>query len=311
MRFVIKPDSSKTNKLNSVSTYNKLKELCLTKNKKLIEDGIYRDSFDTEDGKQSHVFNKLAISYLYKCAYCEKQTGKGDIEHYRPKNAVAEDKNHDGYYWLSYEWSNLLPSCIYCNREGGKQTQFPIMGKRVSNHYNLKNGELDLDSFKATTSPLIDETPYLLHPEIDNPEDYFSFKIDLNNKGIRIKGIDKKGRGKKTIAICKLNRQELLLDRKKSVIDELKSALRSAFGKYIKSNNQDQLNYDLNNILDALIHKGNDCDNTHTLLRKYIVKDITNFNQIIVPFLDSLWEEDVVRAFESFFTPSESGPPTP
>jgi hypothetical protein len=42
---------------------------------------------------------------------------------------------HPGYYWLAYEWTNLLPSCYDCNsfrRHGtmkagpGKNERFPV-----------------------------------------------------------------------------------------------------------------------------------------------------------------------------------------
>src|SRR5689334_19247956 len=40
-----------------------------------------------------------------KCAYCESPIGPGayaDLENFRPKLQ---------YWWLTYEWSNLLPAC--------------------------------------------------------------------------------------------------------------------------------------------------------------------------------------------------------
>src|SRR5215468_8122036 len=68
-----------------------------------------------------------------KCAYCEeKLSGQpGDVEHFRPKGRVCDatfrqvfidhprwGRNiaHPGYYWLAYDWDNLLPSCADCNR---------------------------------------------------------------------------------------------------------------------------------------------------------------------------------------------------
>ena len=67
-----------------------------------------------------------------KCAYCESQISAdqpGDVEHFRPKGRVmGEDGKpvliklgnkevpHPGYYWLAYDWRNLLPACARCNR---------------------------------------------------------------------------------------------------------------------------------------------------------------------------------------------------
>jgi hypothetical protein len=98
-----------------------------------------------------------------KCAYCEapiRDYQHGDVEHFRPKagisdengqpvylldeegqirvNADGEPVEHPGYYWLAYEWTNLLPSCVKCNqtdvRQGsrvGKHTRFPVEGRHA------------------------------------------------------------------------------------------------------------------------------------------------------------------------------------
>jgi len=106
---------------------------------------------------------KVAMKFLlplfhYKCAYCESfisSTQPGDVEHYRPKGRIKDsegkvvrircgdaDIEHPGYWWLCYEWTNLLPSCIDCNRRrrhgdedavAGKADWFPIAGTRATN----------------------------------------------------------------------------------------------------------------------------------------------------------------------------------
>ena len=57
-------------------------------------------------------------------------------------------------------------------------------------------------SFKIDSKELAAEKPHLLHPEADKPEDFFSFEVDENKSGIRIKGIDADSRGENTINIC-------------------------------------------------------------------------------------------------------------
>src|SRR5262249_35649587 len=92
-----------------------------------------------------------------RCAYCEgdvKATSFGDAEHWRPKGAVTEDgapvraesgEEHPGYFWLAYEWRNLLPACQECNsgeaEYKGKGTQFPICGTRVFGPENYVSHE--------------------------------------------------------------------------------------------------------------------------------------------------------------------------
>lgn len=112
-----------------------------------IDDDLYKEM------KHSFYFNNSG-PFFGKCAYCEQtvsnnQNQPGDVEHFRPKGKVCnidnevvivrvgdEEVNHPGYYWLAYEWTNLLPSCAACNRRlkvphrsnsyTGKGMRFPV-----------------------------------------------------------------------------------------------------------------------------------------------------------------------------------------
>ena len=72
-----------------------------------------------------------------KCWYCESDDARSDrpIDHYRPKNAIAECDDHDGYWWLAFSWDNFRYCCTFCNSHrvdkvhgtaGGKHDHFPI-----------------------------------------------------------------------------------------------------------------------------------------------------------------------------------------
>lgn len=68
----------------------------------------------------------------HKCCFCEAKVdhiAHGDIEHFRPKSGFKQDENtniqYPGYYWLSYEWSNLYFSCQICNQRE-KGNYFPL-----------------------------------------------------------------------------------------------------------------------------------------------------------------------------------------
>ncbi len=154
------------------------------------------------------VKEKLREIYRDKCAYCECKTSEGvplQVEHYRPKKNPTEDKGHPGYYWIGYEWSNLLLSCAKCNR--AKSNQFPIEGVRVkSPQADRAEWRADSESFKA-------ENSLLLNPELDYPEEHLVFFPDGN-----IKEKDGSQRGRKTIEICELNREDLEIARK-AVVD--------------------------------------------------------------------------------------------
>src|SRR5882724_7087850 len=83
----------------------------------------------------------LFAAFSNKCAYCEGRLFEQSaalVEHFRPKGGVRDLKNrvveikpkqpHNGYWWLAYEPSNLLPTCSMCNvytrKRGGKGERF-------------------------------------------------------------------------------------------------------------------------------------------------------------------------------------------
>ena len=75
--------------------------------------------------------NDILIPSVGRCAYCEGRNSAGefgDAEHYRPKGEVTENRkpiSHPGYYWLAYEWYNLLLSCKKCNSKHPDRDQRP------------------------------------------------------------------------------------------------------------------------------------------------------------------------------------------
>ena len=151
-----------------------------TKTQDAIDDGPTHEVTDLykEDGLRA------ALEKLFhnKCAYCESHGMAGfpwDVEHYRPKGRVAEDAAHPGYYWLAYTWTNLYPSCVFCNQSrkdkptfddqttgeaAGKVDQFPLEppGSRVSN----------------PLGDLTTEGRLLLDPCHDQPEQHIGFKAN-------------------------------------------------------------------------------------------------------------------------------------
>jgi hypothetical protein len=154
-----------------------------------------------------------------KCFYCESQ-GEAmltlEVEHYRPKDAVnvldlVAKQNHDGYYWLGNEWSNLLLSCSACNSGDAKGTRFPI-----SNNANRIIHDqpvsalivLNRNLCKLNSTRLLPEAPVLLNPEYDIPETHLTF----DNTG-QIKHIVGSVRGQRTIEILNLYRNTLLIAR--------------------------------------------------------------------------------------------------
>lgn len=198
-------------KLNTDERTNLIKLSLTEKNEHDFKSKVYRDG----------TLLDLETLYHHKCGYCETDTTAGapmQVEHYRPKAKVTEDATHKGYYWVAYEWSNLLLSCAKCNNK--KRNQFPVKGKRVSNPVLDVSGLPDDNSRLANSVFFQDEEALLLHPEIDRVEDFFIFKPDGT-----IEALDSNPRALETIKICGLNRNELVIKRLK-VLNELFDAIQ-------------------------------------------------------------------------------------
>jgi uncharacterized protein (TIGR02646 family) len=72
-----------------------------------------------------------------KCWYSESRNPTADknVDHFRPKNRVNEDPDHEGYWWLAFQWRNYRYSSQWCNQRrvndvngtsGGKWYHFPL-----------------------------------------------------------------------------------------------------------------------------------------------------------------------------------------
>lgn len=301
MRFVIKPDADKnTLVLSTQNTLISLLDIAVNINKDAISGNIYREPYSDVFETKSRVEDKLALTYHNKCAYCEK-LAKADIEHYRPKGKVKEDNNHNGYYWLCYEWTNLLPSCVKCNRDGGKHSKFPIAGVRVALPTFLPGPQLDLSTHKANHASLLNEEPLILHPEIDNPDDYFEFIHDQDRKGIEISGIDNGNRGNTTISVCKLNRQELRIERLR-IITDFKTAINHIFKKRLNNTiNDNQLVDRLIDSIELMDIKSKNVEFDHTLFRKFMLKSQNNFDSIVISCLNNNQRAIVLEAYNTFY----------
>jgi len=174
--------------------------------------------------KDDEVKDALERLFHGKCAYCESRFGHvapEDIEHWRPKGAVQLDDGTEqkpGYYWLAATWSNLLPSCIDCNRrrrhedagdpantQSGKEGLFPVADEA----HRWRHHDPQPDN---------GEQPLLLDPCADHPEDYLEV-IERDGKAL-VKAAQPEEtpgfqRAHRSIEIFGLNRSELEEARRK------------------------------------------------------------------------------------------------
>lgn len=181
---------------------------------------IPRDAkaFNFQSYKGDDVRHCLETLFHGKCAYCESRydiSGPVDIEHFRPKAGIDNVPGHRGYWWLAGEWTNLLPSCLDCNRrryqptpeefaslsgvleankkgfasiKTGKETCFPIADKGVRMQ--------DRPMPEVANSALEAELALLLDPCRDDPGEHLRFHIDrdaplgiiypVRNDGLRL-----------------------------------------------------------------------------------------------------------------------------
>lgn len=114
------------------------------------------------------VKNQLISDQYEKCCFCEGTflaNAHGDVEHFRPKagyKQIATDKiGKPGYYWLAYDWNNLMFSCAICNQIH-KKNLFPINSgtTRALSHIYALEAVADC---------------YLINPNEEDPETHIEF----------------------------------------------------------------------------------------------------------------------------------------
>lgn len=162
------------------------------------------ESFNSKTSKElfksniygcSDVKEKLKEIQNNKCCFCESyitHIDYGDVEHFRPKAGWVqgnEEINKPGYFFLAYDWNNLMLSCAICNQRN-KRNFFPLVNPEyrinINENYNFN-----------------DEQPLFINPYKDNPEDHIEFVDSLprpKNESIR---------GMRTIELLDLDRNDL------------------------------------------------------------------------------------------------------
>lgn len=166
-------------------------------------DNTYFEERESKDLFKSSIYghpdvkNSLVRIQNHKCCFCESRVthiSDGDVEHFRPKAMWLQEnvdgtksKIKPGYYFLAYDWDNLLLSCQMCNQRI-KGNNFPLVNERVrtivSHNYNIRA-----------------ELPVFINPSLEDPELHITFYGDLP-QGITY-------RGRKTIEYLYLDRPSL------------------------------------------------------------------------------------------------------
>jgi uncharacterized protein (TIGR02646 family) len=131
-----------------------------------------------------------------KCAFCESPRGQSQaprVAHFRPAAGALDldgGFHPDHYWWLAYEWRNLLPVCPDCARMKG--TRFPVKRSRAK--------------ARANGRTLLVEGAEIIDPCSEDPEPHLVYDNDgFVSSGTR--------QGKTTIEILALNRWWLTIAR--------------------------------------------------------------------------------------------------
>lgn len=137
-------------------------------NSNIFRSGLTKFPFYARIYAAESVKETLKRAQYGKCCYCESKflsTSYGAVEHFRPKGGVQQNERQDlqypGYYWLAYDWNNLLFSCERCNTSH-KRNLFPLLDetKRAVSHHD----------------DITKEQPLLINPAQEDPQEHLHFR---------------------------------------------------------------------------------------------------------------------------------------
>jgi hypothetical protein len=210
-----------------------------------IEEFDQKSDVDIDDTQYKKYMRFLLGLFREKCAYCETtitSNQPGDVEHFRPKGRVIDEHfkpipvkhpkkgpmNHPGYFWLAYDWWNLLPSCIDCNRYRKHEgVDGDTVGVGKADRFPLEN-EKDRACVPET---VVGEKALLIDPSAVDPADHLEFQPDG-----RIKA--KTALGSKTLEIFGLNRRESLVKARRNAYQDAFTTFESCLAAGAARNTQ-------------------------------------------------------------------------
>ncbi len=175
------------------------KDLCdeYVRDRRAYRSGIKTFEFKSAIYGHASVKEALKTAQHGKCAFCESRITHvqyGDVEHFRPKKGFLRGKSltRPGYYWLAYDWDNLLLACQICNQRH-KRNAFPLV-----------RGSLRARSHLGSIAK---ERPVFIHPGQEDPLNEIEFRKHVpypRNGSVR---------GHRTIRGLGLDRRELMEER--------------------------------------------------------------------------------------------------
>ena len=141
------------------------------------------------------------------------------------ENEIVLD--HPGYFWLAYDWRNLMPACSMCNSRA-KADQFPVDAECLL-MVRLSQEEVNSLLAEPLASKFYPELYYLSPEDLDqrecplllnplnptpdrDPCEHLRFSID--GSAVAVESSDL---GKNSIEVFNLNRNNLVRERKAAI----------------------------------------------------------------------------------------------
>lgn len=201
--------------------WHEWKKKCHAKTKELVDLVRQNKKWTIDDKLYKKRKDFYYDGFNEKCAYCEKKIEKpyeSELDHFRPKKKVTYiddtivmipnengEKPHPGYYWLIYDWQNLLLSCQLCNKPNNEEDY--KLGKR--NRFPLEDNR-----YATTQGEEINEKPLLINPVKEDPQKYFKYNVKDGN-------LHGKGKGKTCEEIFGLNVRNDLVEGRQTAYEKV------------------------------------------------------------------------------------------
>jgi hypothetical protein len=142
-----------------------------------------RGQYIADNANWTQLKDRLAALSFGKCWYseCRSLGGDRDVDHYRPKGKIRRyprwpetdaEPQHEGYWWVAFNWKNYRYSCRFCNaprrnpdtdQVGGKWSYFPVRDENGRVHNECEFEDLE------------DEHPLILDPTDAHDVDLLTF----------------------------------------------------------------------------------------------------------------------------------------
>jgi len=257
------------------------------------KDDVYRGEVRVGTNIEKRVVIALKRKYLNKCGYCESFEHEPCVEHHRPIGLVTGGTvRNKGYYWLAYEWTNMVASCDTCNERPYKGTNYPVRTLPINSIPPiLANGDYDYAQFRYSSAYNVRELPAILHPEYClHPEQHFTFNLkgEIGHASVE---------GEHSIRVYGLDRITLNTKRYqiyKGLFNDLEILVRKRFREH-NPWDEDRFKEGLEDLLFKLINRRTDDSMEFTLFTKYMLNHLEEF--FIHPFPVPEIQKEIRDAF--------------